>query len=142
MRRIALLLNLNRLTVKRKMIFLGKRGKENHDKFLKSFHQNPIYELQFDDLITSEHTKMKPLSFSLAVDGKKRIILGAEVSRIPAFGYLPDKSRKKYGKRPNEHSEGLSRFFEKLKQVVHKKALIKSDEHKLYPSFVNFFSRK
>ena len=107
MRRIALLLNLNRLTVKRKMVFLAKRARENHDKLLKGFHPNPIHEIQFDDLITSEHTKMKPLSVSLAVDGKKRTILGAEVSRIPAFGHLAEKSRKKYGKRPNEQPQGL-----------------------------------
>ena len=82
---------------------------------------------------------MKPLSVSLAVDGKKRTILGAEVSRIPAFGHLAEKSRKKYGKRPHDHPEGLLRLFEKLKQVVHKKALIKSDEHYLYPKFINKF---
>ena len=66
---------------------------------------------------------MKPLSVSLAVDGKRRLILGAEVSRIPAFGPLAEKSRKKYGKRPHEHTEGLLRLFENLKQVVYKKAL-------------------
>ena len=61
---------------------------------LKNLQKTPIYNLQFDDFITSDHTKMKPLSVSIAVDATKRIILGAEVSRIPAFGHLAEKSRK------------------------------------------------
>ena len=136
MRRIALILNLNRITVKKKMIFLAKRAKKKHEELLNNLQKKPIYNLQFDDLITSEHTKMKPLSISIAVDATKRIILGAEVSRIPAFGHLAEKSRKKYGLRPNEHSSGLLRLFKKLKNVVQKKAIIKSDEHQLYPRFV------
>ena len=47
---------------------------------------------------------MKPLSVSIAVDATKRTILGAEVSRIHAFGHLAEKSRNKYGLSPNEHS--------------------------------------
>ena len=58
MRRIALILNLNRITVKRKMIFLAKRAKEKHNNRLKHFKKSPILYLQFDDLITSEHTKI------------------------------------------------------------------------------------
>ncbi|MEE3078038.1 MAG: hypothetical protein VX341_01775, partial [Bdellovibrionota bacterium] len=90
----------------------------------------------FDDLITLEHTKMKPLSISLAVDRDRRIILGAEVSRIPAFGHLAKKSVKKYGYRENQHIRGLNRLFTKIQHSISKDALIESDEHKTYPSLV------
>jgi hypothetical protein len=44
--------------------------------------------MQMDDLITKENSKLKPLSASIAVDEDRRLILGAEVSEIPAFGHL------------------------------------------------------
>ena len=142
MRRAALILKLHRTTVKRKLVFLANRSKKRHKELLIKLQKNPVLNFQFDDLITIEHTKMKPLSISLAVDTDKRVILGAEVSRIPAFGLLAEKSRKKYGQRPNDHSIGLLKLFEKIQKVVHKNATIKSDEHKLYSKFVKKFFPK
>ena len=85
------------------MDFLAKRARERHDFFLDSLKKGPVDHLQFDDLITTEHTKLKPLSISIAVDAKRRFILGAEVSIIPAFGLLAKLSREKYGRRSNGH---------------------------------------
>ena len=103
MRRAAIILNIHRITVKRKMDFLAKRARERHDFFLDSLKKDQVDHLQFDDLITTEHTKLKPLSISIAVDAKRRFILGAEVSVIPAFGLLAKFSREKYGRRSNGH---------------------------------------
>ena len=111
MRRAAIILNIHRKTVKRKMDFLAERARERHDFFLDSLKKDLVDHLQFDDLITTEHTKLKPLSISIAVDAKRRFILGAEVSVIPAFGLLAKFSRKKYGRRSNGHKKGLSRLF-------------------------------
>ena len=82
MRRAALILNIHRTTVKRKLEFLAKRSKERHENLLKTLEKGPVTHLQFDDLITIEHTKLKPLSVSIAVDAHRRIILGAEVSYL------------------------------------------------------------
>ena len=103
MRRAALILNITRTTVKRKLDFLAKRSQERHNKLLEELKKKPVKFLQFDDLITTEHTKLKPLTVSIAVDSTRRLILGAEVSKIPAFGLLSKLSKKKYGKRPNDH---------------------------------------
>ena len=70
---------------------------------------------------------------------KRRFILGAEVSTIPAFGLLAKFSRQKYGRRPNEHKKGLSRLFHRLEGIVKKNAMIKSDEHQNYPEFIHKF---
>ena len=56
-----------------------------------------------------------------------------------AIGLLSGKSKRKYGKRPNEHKAGLSKLFFKIKNVINKKAIIKSDEHQNYPEFVRHF---
>ena len=66
MRRTALLLRIHRKTVARKLAFLAHVSRECQERFLKSLPK--VKHLQFDDLITLEHTKCKPLAVSLAVD--------------------------------------------------------------------------
>lgn len=142
MRRAAIHLKINYKTVQRKFEYLSRKSKIKQQKFLIEMKKTKVMSLQFDDLITLEHTKMKPLSVTIAVDKNRRTILAAEVSRIPAFGLLAEKSRRKYGKRKSEHEKGLKRVFEKLKDVVDKNAVIESDEHKAYAKYVAcYFSR-
>ena len=42
--------------------------------------------VQFDDLMTFEHTKCKPLTVPMAVIDPKRVPLAFKVASIPAFG--------------------------------------------------------
>ena len=139
MRRSALILNVHKTTVQRKFIYLAKKAKMKNAEFLKKISENPVEHMQFDDLITSVHTKLKPLSVSLAVDAKRRFILGVEVASIPAFGHLAALSRKKYGKRKNEHREKLHVLFEKIRCSINPLALIESDEHHAYRPMVDKF---
>lgn len=128
-------LKIHRKTVERKILYLAKKAHIENKKFLRA-RKEKVKHLQFDDLITIEHTKLKPLSVSLAVDAQTRHILGAKVSRIGAFGHLAALSRKKYGKRPNRHARGLHSLFQAIAPAIHPAALIESDEHKRYPEFV------
>lgn len=133
MRRAARLLGVHQITVKRKLIFLANQARLSHQEFLKKFRESKIEHIQFDDLITSEHTKMKLLTVSLVVDKKKRHILAVEVGQIPAFGLLADKSRKKYGKRRSFHKQTLKKALLPLKEIISPETKFESDEHKLYP---------
>lgn len=142
MRRCGLILGIHQTTVKRKFICLAKKANIMQEQILKTYKKNPVIHLQFDDLITIEHTKLKPLSVSVAVEAKSRIILGAEVSKIPAFGHLAKISQAKYGRRENDHKKGLDRLFKDLINFVHPRALIESDEHKTYPGFVRKYFPK
>ena len=126
------------MTVKRRLIYLAKKARLFHQKRLNSL-SDQIQHLQFDDLITIEHTKMKPLTVTLAVDAKNRTLLGAEVGQIPAFGHLAEKSRRKYGHRENQHKDTIKRLFESIQNAIKKDALIESDEHHLYSLFVRSF---
>jgi transposase-like protein len=136
MRRSALLLGIHPKTVSRKLIFLAEKSRKKSEKFVKHF-SGRVHNVQIDDLITKENSKLKPLSVSIAVDEKRRIILGIEVSQIPAFGTLSQLAQRKYGKRNDEHSQGLERLFEKLTLIVSPEAVITSDEHKKYPHFIS-----
>ena len=139
MRRAGIILNIHKVTVKRKFNYLAIKSRLKNEEFLQKLKNEQVQHMQFDDLITTEHTKLKPISISIAVDKKRRFILGAEVSCIPAFGHLATLSRRKYGKRISTHKEKLYELFKKLEDIVDKNALIESDEHQLYPSVVKQF---
>jgi len=137
-RRIAKGLKIHQLTVRRKLKLLGEQARLfNHRDRLK----RPItFELQFDDLETIEHTKLKPLSVTVAVEKGSRYILGFEVSRMPAKGLLAKKSVKKYGYRIDERSAGRNRLFRKIRGKIAPNAIIQSDENPHYkPDVAEFF---
>jgi transposase-like protein len=134
MRRIALLLNIHRKTVARKLAFLATLAQERQQEMLASLSK--VDKVQFDDLVTLEHTKCKPLAVSLAVEEGSRLLLGFEVSRIPASGPLAEFSRRKYGPRPNERPQALQKLFEKVKGALHQGVSFRSDEDPLYPPIV------
>jgi len=135
MRRCALVLNIHRTTVERKLIYLAKKAELSQERFLQTMKAQ-VTHLQFDDLITIEHTKLKPLTVSIAVDVNTRSILGAQVGVIGAFGHLAELSRRKYGRRINEHKKTLRRLFNEVAPAISPMALIRSDEHKFYAEFV------
>lgn len=137
MRRCAYKIGIHRTTVARKLIYLAKKARQNHSQFLSNLQKNAITNLQFDDLITSVHTKLKPLSISVVIDPTSRLILGSVVSEIPAFGLIAKLSRKKYGKRQNHHPMNLDILLKKITPIIHPNVIIKTDEHKRYPELIS-----
>ena len=133
-RRIALLLRITRITVARKLAFLAQQAGKRHAEGLETLPK--VTEVQFDDLITIEHTKCKPLALSLAVEAGTRRILGFELSPIPASGPLAALSRKKYGPRKNGRPLALQALFEKIKPALGLGVSFRSDEDPAYPPLV------
>ncbi len=134
-RRSAILLRVNRKTIKRKLEFLGIQARVQHFNFLKELNQEDLSHLQFDDLITIEHTKLKPLSLSVIVT-KKRKIIGATLSEIPAFGKRAAFSRLKYGRRKNEHYQKLRELWQTLAPMLPTEGRVDSDRHKNYAPII------
>ncbi len=133
-RRLSYLLNLNRKTIKRKLIFLGFQSLLKMRQFNLNLPKAERFE--FDDLETFEHTKMKPVSVTLAVESLSRRILGFSVSSMPAKGLLAKKSIRKYGVRKDDRAKGRTDLFQYLKGVVSPNAIIKSDQNPHYPNDV------
>lgn len=123
------------------MPFLAARCRKKNRDHLESL-KGKIHNIQIDDLITKENSKLKPLSVSIAVDEKRRTILAIEVSQIPAFGHLSRLALKKYGEREDLHFEGLTRLFQTIAPIVSAEVLVKSDEHQRYPGFVSAYLPK
>jgi hypothetical protein len=138
MRRSAVLLKVNPKTVARKLPLIAKRCREKNESALMKL-KGRVFNIQIDDLITKENSKLKPLSVSIAVDEDRRRILAVEVSKIPAFGHLSQMALKKYGIREDEHSTGLTRLFQKIKPIVSPEVVVKSDEHQRYPGFISSY---
>lgn len=133
-RRAALDLEVTRNTIVRKFMFLGRRAA---DILVHTNRQHrPVLEWEFDELVTSEHTKCKPISVILAVDSKTRRILGFRVASMPAQGLLAKISRKKYGPRPDERKQMREELFTEIAPLVEPNATIKSDESTHYPRSV------
>ena len=137
MRQIGRVLRLNRTTVGRKLKRMGPLAREELRISNSDVH---VHELQFDDLETFEHTKMKPVSVSLAVDGKTRRILDFRVASMPAKGLLAKKAVKKYGCRRDERSQKRKELFAALRPIIKPGTLIKSDSNPYYaPDVKRFF---
>lgn len=138
-RRAALIVGVNKITVARKFDYWSKKAAVENEKFKNKMAKSKALHVQFDDLITKEKTKLKPLSISVACDKNRRFILGAKVSQIAAFGHLSVISKKKYGQRISNHKHGLNELFKELKPIVSATAKIDSDEHKNYEQFVKSY---
>lgn len=130
-RRAAKVFGLSRNTVVRKFLFLAAQAEL---EFHRSHAGLPkASTVEFDDLETFEHTKLKPLSITLAIEAPSRRILGFEVSAMPAKGKLVSRAMKKYGPRKDERARGRARLFQSLKSLIEPEALIKSDSNPHYP---------
>lgn len=134
-RRLAMNLKVNRKTIVRKFLFLGKLA----DEFLKTELANhkKAKAVEFDDLETFEHSKLKPLSVCGVFESKTRRILGFNVAVMPAKGHLAKKSRAKYGRRKDERRAARDTLFSDLKDFIDPRAVIKSDQNPHYRSSVN-----
>ena len=141
LRRAAMELKVHRITVEKKLPFLAARCRRSNRAYLKTL-KGRIHNIQIDDLITKENSKLKPLSVTIAVDENRRTILALEVSQIPAFGYLSKMAVKKYGERKDRHFEGLTKVFQAIAPIVSTEVLVKSDEHQRYPGFVSAYLPK
>src|ERR1019366_7630854 len=65
-RRAAQILKLNRKTVVRKMVFLSLQAR--FELGIRNIRTEKAKVIEFDDMVTFEHTKCKPLSITLAVE--------------------------------------------------------------------------
>lgn len=129
-------LKLHPKTIERKIQYLAKKARRSQKNLLQRMTHNQISEIQFDDLIASIHTKLKPVSISVVIDPNQRVILGARVAEIPAFGKIAEISKKKYGRRQNLHPKTLDKLLFELQKNIASNCLFKTDEHAKYPGII------
>lgn len=142
-RRAAMILNIHRITVARKFRFLALDAKTQNLKYLSELRKSKITHLQFDEMETSEHSKLKPLSILVAVNPKNRKILFAEVAQMPAKGLLAQKARAKYGLRQDFRPQKMEEIFIQLQHVTKWNVDILSDKNPRYrQKVIKYFNPK
>jgi hypothetical protein len=125
--------------VERRLKFYEQISQRAHQDFLERMKsQEDAFEfVQFDDLQTFEHTKLKPLAVPLIVSEQERYILGIGVASMPANGPLAELSRAKYGKRADERPEAWRSALNMAKPFLKTDHLaLTSDMHRSYPKVI------
>lgn len=134
-RRIALKHGCDRKTVARKVKFLAKQAREKIQSLLS---KAPLYtNLQWDELLTFEHTRLKPLSVAVMVCKETRQILAYGVAQIPASGLIAQRSREKYGPRPDLSGVMRGKTLSAIAPQIASTARIETDEHKRYANEIS-----
>jgi transposase-like protein len=131
LRRSAHLLGVTYKTVRKHLVFVGKQAKITLQNQRKAMP--PVTAMQFDELETIEHTKLKPLSLAVAVEKDTQRILGVTVARMPAKGKIAKLSRKKYGPRADERPAKLRELIAELAPHIGKNSCIETDQLATYP---------
>lgn len=135
MRRSAIIASVARKTVDRRLEYFFKVSERYQKNLLESLPL--VKELHFDDMETSEHTKMKPLAIPLAVEHPSRLILSFDVASMPAKGLLAKKSRKKYGLRADHRRMAWNHVLSSVAKIAAPGLIITSDSHKRYPQVIH-----
>ena len=145
MRRTARILRINQKTVSRKFRFLAEHYRQLRMRNLEgstALLARAITEVEFDEMESSIHSKLLPVTIPIAVDAKSRRMLDFRIGTIPAKGRIAAIALKKYGQRANQSPEMLREMMGNLKNFVHPEAHFISDQKSNYCSIVEkYFPR-
>ncbi len=119
LRRIAMLTGHARKTVTRRFLRFGKLARRDQEILLKKLETDDFHFL-FDDMETYEHSRLKPISITVAVHSS-RFILATALSTMPPKKNT-EKAILKYGKRDDTRSQSLSSVLDTVKQYIKSKS--------------------
>jgi len=133
--------DVNIKTVAARLVWQVKQSRKKNAFFLQaSVEQHGRIDcVQFDDLITFEHTKCKPLTVPIAVVDGMRVPLYFRVASIQAFGLSASISREKYGKRVDARRRERCKLFRKLVELLPPDVTFKTDGHEHYATLIKKF---
>ena len=135
MRRCAKLLRVSRGTIDRRLRSLAEECRERQARWRESLL--PVQQLQFDDLVTFERSRLLPVSVCVVVDTEQRRILGTAAAQIPASGTTAERAREKYGERSDLSRQARYSLLESLQNVIAGDACFATDQHGDYPGLVS-----
>ena len=124
--------------------FVGPIGKVC-GSLLENYRQSRelVTKLQFDELETFIHTKLKPVTVPIAVEKETRKILGVTAGDISAKGKLSEKSKAKYGPRECQRDLAINTLLESVKVCCDVENLtIQTDKSTHYPSKIKKYFPK
>lgn len=132
LRRMALIMGINRKTVYRKFLYLARESRNIHEEFLRTTKMYTSH-VQFDEIETFEHTSLKPLSVSIAVRSKTGEILEARVAEMINKGPATSLATRRYGYRVDQRLAAFEDVFRVLNSIMIPNGTIVTDAS---PSYV------
>lgn len=133
--RVAEILNCNRKTIVRKVLFLGAKAKQIHEDRINRGELKTSY-VQFDEMETYEVSKLQPLSISLAVRPKTGEIIGVAVGTMKAKGHLADLAYLKGIERDDTRDAARKAVMETVAKCAKASITVASDAHTTYPNII------
>jgi hypothetical protein len=127
-------------TIARRVIRFGSICSKNLEAY--RLTRSPVSEVQFDEMESFIHTKLKPVTIPIAVEKKTRRVLAVNIGDIGAKGPLKNLSLQKYGHRPSERKKCLKAMMEDLKFCVAEQANFGTDQAPLYPKLIREYFPK
>lgn len=136
LRRCALTWGISKNTVRRYFNVLGNFCKEEFEQGHREEVLDPWCEsVQFDEMETYEHSRLRPVAIALAVNERTRKILSFEVSVMKPKAKLKAESYAKFGMRRSARIPGLKRMLERIPETYRRvrNLILKSDKCSFYP---------
>jgi hypothetical protein len=131
-RRMAKNMGCNRKTVIRKFLFVAWLARQEHERRVKAGELKTSF-VQFDEMETFEHTRLKPLSIAIAVRAKTGEIIEAQVAEMNCHGKAAPLSQQLYGWRQDNRATAREDVLRMVKAVARPNITIVSDAKRAYP---------
>lgn len=134
-RRMAEVMGVNRKTIIRKFLFLADLAKKEHERVVKSGELKTGF-VQFDEIETFEHTRLKPLSIAIAVRAKTGQIIAAKVASMNCKGKAAPVSLAKYGLRKDERNQAMTDVMAQVTSCAREQLTVMSDSKTAYTTLM------
>lgn len=134
-RRMAIVMGINRKTVVRKFLYMAEEARAHHEKRLKEGKWKTGY-VQFDEMETFEHTRLKPLSIALAVRPKTAEVIEAQVGLMKFHGRATSLSRDRYGWVFDTRDASREDVLLSIKKIAKDDITIVTDKKTDYPQVI------
>lgn len=130
-RRLAKFLGVNLKTVVRKFLFLSQNAELMHLEKL-SQQEFDAAHCQFDEMLSFEHTRLKPLSIALVVQKKDSKLIAIQTAQSHYQGVLSSVALKKYGLRTDYSHEARRKVLLTLQSQIKESCTLITDAKPVY----------
>lgn len=135
MRRTALVVGVNRTTIERKMTWLADRARAIHDEHLENGGLETSL-VQFDELQTFEHTRLKPVSVAVAIRAKTGEIIDVDVAMMASFGPMVRRTRELYPEWREARLGARESVFRSVAKCAKPGVTVRTDKDRRYPAII------
>jgi hypothetical protein len=125
-------------TVAHRVVFFGHIAEQKLRARLlqRQASQDLIKSVDLDEMESSIHSKLLPVSMPIIVETKSREILWLSVSEMPAKGPMAQASVKKYGKRKDHRKMHGILVLNTIKPAAVERVIVQTDYKRDYPTWI------